>query len=129
MKSIDIRLYVSDFDNSIDFYAEVLGFELKAHCSTNATVTLNDRSLLLCKSWWPEKIFAQPVEYPFGRGSQFRFEVIDLEKIKANLAKHSIKYLQPPRTWEDASIKVGKCHQIEIADPDGYVLTFYQWTS
>ncbi|MEP3299080.1 MAG: hypothetical protein ABJO27_21830 [Pseudoruegeria sp.] len=68
-----------------------------------------------------------PEAYPSGRGLNLQIEVADISPLVAAIAQTEQRlYLDPEDKWYRTGQKEAGNRQFMIADPDGYLLRFFQ---
>ena len=124
------ELQVSDFDESLAFYTEVLGFAV-AWSRPEEGFALLERegaSVMLEQAGGPgRRITTGPLEQPFGRGVNFQILVSSVdgraERLEANGRRPIIPLEE--RWYRRGTGRIGQ-RQFVVADPDGYLLRFAQ---
>lgn len=125
------ELYVTDFQKSLHFYTEILGFAIEYQRESPFFAFLSYQgSQLMIQELDPneDKAFITGIyEYPFGRGINFQIDTNEVEQL-AKLLKAQDYPLR--RDLQDSWYKKGDilsgCRQILVQDPDGYLLRFSQ---
>jgi catechol 2,3-dioxygenase-like lactoylglutathione lyase family enzyme len=125
------ELIVSDFARSLEFYTNILGFEVVYDRPEDgfafldrggAQIMIDERSSNGERDW-----IAGELAHPFGRGMNLEIEVEDVEALHQSCVKHSAKlFLQMEKKWyrrRDALLGV---RQFIVMDPDGYLLRLSQ---
>ena len=121
------ELSVSNIQNSLNFYINVLGFKIKYERKENKFAFLScGKAQLMIEEvnnhWNTGKLI-----YPFGRGINFQIETKDIKSIQSALKKYKIK---PFKDFFESSYSAGRKNykqlEILIQDPDGYLLRFSQ---
>lgn len=123
------ELDVSDLNDSLCFYIEVLGFECRVECPEErfAYLTRGPVHLMLEQADGPGRRFRiAPLERPFGRGINLQIKIPDVDLLyhkilKANLAV----YLPLEERWYRQNDKEAGNRQFVVTDPDGYLLRFF----
>lgn len=123
------ELTVSDFNASLTFYVDVLGFSVMILRSAPdfAYLSLGEAQLMLEAAhdtgWRTGQL-----EHPYGRGVNFQIEVEDVMPLVARLAQHGIA-LYRPLTDNHYATGSDSARQREflVQDPDGYLLRFSQY--
>lgn len=133
MKSNSLKpeLYVSNFEKSLNFYTNILGFTLEYQRNNPLFAFLSYQgSNMMIQEIDPnedDEYITGEFEYPFGRGINFQIDTDNVEKLSNSLKSHN--YLLR-RDIEDSWYKVNNmlhgCRQILVQDPDGYLLRFSQ---
>jgi len=126
------ELAVIDFEKSLHFYTEILGFKLE-YSRTDplfAFLSYQGSQLMIQQDdgnedddWSTGKR-----EYPLGRGINFQLETDDIQKIVDSLTKNNYPL---KRGVEESWYKVKKTlhghREILVMDPSGYLLRFSQY--
>ena len=124
------ELQVSDFDESLAFYTEVLGFAV-AWSRPEEGFALLERegaSVMLEQAGGPgRRITTGPLEQPFGRGVNFQIVVSDVDTLAERLEANGRRPIIPleERWYRRGTGRIGQ-RQFVVADPDGYLLRFAQ---
>lgn len=107
------EIKVSDFQTSLDFYTQKLGFEIyrKSEEQRFATLVFNKGQFLIQED--------KSVEAPKGRGVFFRFFVPGgIRESHDKLVEKGVKISKPPKEMEYGLIR------FYVEDPDGYQIKF-----
>jgi glyoxylase I family protein len=119
-----VEIIPRDFDRSVKFYTEVLGFTLDHQypitspaISEVAYLILNESAIELLKSKTPLPASTPPEHEGY---RMMAWEVDDMDATLAALAKKGVAASWGPRKTE-AYIRV------EITDPDGNAIELRQW--
>jgi catechol 2,3-dioxygenase-like lactoylglutathione lyase family enzyme len=125
------ELTVSDFGASLEFYTQVLGFNL-AFSRSNAHgepvfayLDFNGIQLMLeaAPSSWPVADLARP----YGRGINLQLEWPDVTQLRGKLVRLSYPlYRDIEETWRDTGGCLSGAREFLVQDPDGYLLRFSQ---
>lgn len=129
------ELWCSDFEKSMKFYTEIIGFKVAQQRGQDphAYLSLNRAQLMIAhwtldgswEPWHPE-----PIEHPYGRGVNFQFMVDDVQHVYDRLLSKGIK---PFRDFYTSEVWKTDCmdtrRQFMVLDPDGYLLRFSQSVS
>lgn len=123
------ELYCSNIEVSKRFYQDILGFDIKYERPDEqfAYLTLNGVDLML------EGLHGQgrrwltgDMEKPFGRGINFQWDTIGLEKMYTNIKSASPESifleLETKSYAVDDTLATQK--QFVVQDPDGYLFRF-----
>jgi methylmalonyl-CoA/ethylmalonyl-CoA epimerase len=120
----NLGLAVSDLDQSIRFYCEILGFELTDRDAQTRTAAIQAGAISLY-------LFESPVPEPPDRSSypannppgidHVSFRVNDVDDTYSTLVSRSVEFFLPP---EDADWGARICG---CKDPSGILLYFLKW--
>ena len=119
------ELSISNFDNSLKFYTQILGFkiEYKRDESKFAMISFQESQIMIQEvneNWSTGKL-----EYPFGRGVNFQIEVNQIQPILDSLKKNNYPlFIEPKENWYRKDKELLGNKEFLIKDPDGYLLRF-----
>jgi len=122
------ELNVTDFEVSLQFYTDVLGFKvLHTRKNPNFAYLDQENAQLMIEQWRDDSWNTGTQEYPLGRGVNFQIEMKNISIAYQKLiAKHYPLFMDIEENWY-------QCHGIEmgqkeflVQDPDGYLLRFCQ---
>ncbi|MGL1922108.1 MAG: VOC family protein [Hyphomicrobiales bacterium] len=122
---------VRDIAKSLVFYTDILGFKIKYQRPAEgfAYLYIGDAELMLDQLGTGRdfQIDEQTPQYPFGRGLNVQIKVKSVAPLIASLAAHNIKLYLPleEKYYQTDTQEVGQ-KQFVIADPDGYLLRFFE---
>lgn len=122
------ELSVSNFDKSLHFYVNMIGFAVSYDRPDDkfAFLTLEGAQLMIeqLSSEWE----TGPLERPYGRGINFQIEVTDLQPIlkRLNGANYSL-FREPRDAWYRVEDQLEGQREFLVMDPDGYLLRFCQF--
>ncbi|WP_372781247.1 bleomycin resistance protein [Phenylobacterium sp.] len=124
------ELDVTDLDLSLAFYCDVLGFVIRYARPEErfAYLQRDGAELMLEEAAGPGRRFrTAALEPPFGRGMNLQIRVADAGALcrKAAAAQARIVVDLEDRWYRRAEDEVGN-RQFVVADPDGYLLRFYE---
>lgn len=125
------ELEVTDAAASLAFYTQMLGFQIVYQRPEEgfAYLRLGTANLMLDQYDLGRSFDAgdTPMRRPFGRGLNLQIRVPDIAPLLATLAAHGIALHLPPedRWYRRDNLETGN-RQFIVADPDGYLLRFYQ---
>ncbi len=133
------ELYVTNLNQSLQFYVNLLGFEISYQRSEDgfATISLDNGKLMLeefkSKRESSKKEFQQghwrtgKFEYPLGRGINFELTISDIEPayLKLRKAKYPIKLDLHHKEYRIKNQLV-EVKQFLVMDPDGYLIRLAQ---
>lgn len=123
------ELYVLDFQKSMHFYVEVLGFKVE-YTRTNpefAFLSYQESQLMLQQEEVNDDWHNGTLEYPFGRGINFQIRTDEVERLITKLAdiKYPIKR-GLKESWYQAHDGLYGYREFLVMDLDGYLLRFSQ---
>jgi len=109
-----IELDIMNFDNTVDFYKDLLKFTLEEKFEEEevAIFSKNEAKILVQKS-------EEEMEYPAGIGVTFQFEVENIDEINEALLKeeYPLLYDLEENWFEDESFGT---KELMVMDPSGY---------
>lgn len=120
------ELIVSDFDTSVAFWCDVLGFEVQYRRSDPDFVMLRlGRCQVMLCAWHPLAWQTAALEHPYGRGINLEMEHDDPAALAAVLETRGV---EPFRPLTRSEYEVGGVETVQweilVQDPDGYLLRF-----
>jgi len=122
------ELNVTDFETSLQFYTDVLGFKV-LHTRENPDFAYLDQenAQLMIEQWRGDSWNTGAQEYPLGRGVNFQIELKDISiSYKKLIAKHYPLFVDMQENWYQCNgIEMGQ-KEFLVQDPDGYLLRFCQ---
>lgn len=125
------ELEVTDTPASLVFYTQVLGFAVVYERPEEgfAYLRLGTAELMLDQYSLGRTFDTSdaPMTRPFGRGVNLQIRVDDIAPMLANLAviHHPLHLPVEDRWYRKGAVETGN-RQFIVADPDGYLLRFYQ---
>ena len=125
------ELAVTDCAASLDFYCDILGFEIAFDRPEEgfAFLTMGDAQLMLDQIDMGRTFELEdaPFEYPLGRGVNFQIRVDTIEPMVDALTEANIEFFIPleERWYRRGDFEVGN-RQFVVMDPDGYLLRFFE---
>jgi catechol 2,3-dioxygenase-like lactoylglutathione lyase family enzyme len=130
MKSIGLvpELAVRDLKIALDFYLNLLGFEILYDRpeSLFAYLKQENAEIMLHQFGQGRDFITKDFEYPLGRGVNFQIEVTNVDLIYNRLIENEIKIFLPmeEKWYRKNNQEVGN-RQFCVQDPDGYLLRFF----
>jgi len=125
------ELSVADFNKSLNFYTQILGFKVEydrpgsnfAFLSFQGSQLMIDQGNDDKKSPW----YTGKLIYPRGRGIHFQIDIDNLKPLIKSLKKHNYPIKESPKDYwfRKDNVMVGM-RGFLIMDPDGYLLMFNQ---
>ena len=120
------ELDVSDFERSLQFYTDVLGFEVLFTRENFAYLELEDIQFMLQEpsgDGWK----TGDLDYPYGRGINFQIELSDIAPLYERFKAADYQLFQDIKdTWRETAGVLSGQREFLIQDPDGYLLRFCQ---
>ncbi|MHA1523669.1 MAG: bleomycin resistance protein [Alphaproteobacteria bacterium] len=123
------ELGCTDFEASRKFYVDVLGFEVVyarpqegfAYLRRQGVDLMID-DIALGRTWK-----TAPLEAPLGRGMNLQIEICDVDALYARVGNVCGEVFLPieEKWYRAGDVEVGN-RQFIVADPDGYLLRFFQ---
>ena len=124
------ELDVSDLDQSLSVYVDVLGFSCHVMRPEErfAYLVREGVHLMLEEAAGPGRRFhTAPLERPFGRGMNLQVRVADVDTLYASVQRAGLDVVIPleERWYRQDQTEAGN-RQFVMADPDGYLLRFFR---
>jgi len=121
------ELLVSDFDVSLSFYTEVLGFTVSYDRPEDRFAFLDMEGAQLMIEQADGTWLTGPMERPYGRGINLQIEVTAIATILDRLAARAWSlYRQPSDDWYRCGDVLLGNRQFLVQCPDGYLLRFFE---
>ncbi|WP_137154878.1 VOC family protein [Rhizobium sp. FKL33] len=122
---------VSDWRRSKVFYCDVLGFAcLYERPEEGFCYLALGAAELMIDQIGQGRTFDDghaPQTYPFGKGLNVQIQVASIANMLASIERHGLTlYLQPEEKWYRVDDMETGNRQFVIADPDGYLLRFFE---
>ena len=121
------ELSVSNIDESLRFYRDIIGFNVEYSRPKEKFYFLSiDSAQLMIEEinnhWWTGELV-----YPFGRGINFQIEVTDVASIVKRLEEAGVTlFRSSEEKWYGGDgVEFGQVEFL-VQDPDGYLLRFCQ---
>ena len=123
--------YVTNFQKSLKFYVEILGFTIEYQRKNPyfAFLSYQGSQIMIQEIDTNEdKAFITGTyEYPFGRGINFQIDTNEVEKLADTLKSNNYPLRRELQdSWYKKDNMLSGCRQILVQDPDGYLLRFSQ---
>lgn len=121
------ELMCSDFDTSLAFYVDVLGFHVASRNgeAKHAFVQLDCSQLMLMQS--NERWHTADLEHPYGRGVCLQIFVNDVRALHDRAVHAGCEIYHPlEEVWYFRRGRDDCQRQIIVLDPDGFMLMFAQ---
>lgn len=128
MNALVPELIVSDLQQSLSFYCDVLGFKVEYERAEDkfAFLSFGRSQIMLEQDWHSESPWrVEPLEPPYGRGMNLSIECPDALALVAALQAAGWPLRQAPeeRWYRSDDRHVGQRNFL-VLDPDGYLLRF-----
>lgn len=128
LKSLVPELIVSDLQKSLDFYCNVLGFEIKFVREEDKFVYLSfyESELMLEEDGPKDSLWRiEPIDYPRGRGLNLSIECPNANNLADKIIKAGFPLRKPieDNWYRNNDIYHGERNFL-VQDPDGYLLRF-----
>ncbi len=125
--SLKPELYVIDFEKSLIFYRDILGFKVE-YTRENpkfAFLSYQGSQLMIQEEDDDEEWHNGKPEYPYGRGLNLEIETDELDQILKKLEENNYPLKRGIResTYMENDIP-HKHREILVMDPSGYLLRF-----
>ncbi|MDD7972551.1 bleomycin resistance protein [Roseinatronobacter alkalisoli] len=122
---------VSNWQQSKFFYCDILGFESVYERPEEGFCYLRlGEAELMIDQIGEGRTFDDghlPESYPFGKGLNVQIRVPSIDPLTEALARYRRSlYLPVEEKWYRIGTKEGGHRQFVVADPDGYLLRFFQ---
>lgn len=124
------ELWCSDFQKSLNFYVDALGFEVaqRRAFDPHAYLSLQGSQIMIAHwdfdgSWEPW--YPRPMERPYGRGVNFQFMVRRVQTLYDRVLAKGIRpflEMRDSEIWRTDYMDTRR--QFMVLDPDGYLLRF-----
>ncbi|MEK2044723.1 VOC family protein [Vibrio parahaemolyticus] len=123
------ELSVSNFEESLNFYQNLLGFKIRNQRSNPEFAYLeNENVQIMLEQIHDTGWSTGELEYPLGRGVNFQMELTDISPILERLnAANVVLYREPNESWYDEGNVLSGQREFLVQDPDGYLLRFTQY--
>lgn len=124
------ELYCRDINLTLQFYTQVLGFDIMYQRPEDKFARLERQGTQLMfeqldQSGENRVWLVAPAEYPFGRGISFQIATTDVNALYESVQKSGAVIFLP---LEDKWYRAGNAYlgnrQFIVQDPDGYLLRF-----
>ena len=122
------ELYVSDYQKSLAFYVDIVGFKLEYERVDPlfAFLSYGEAQLMIQQQEKTDQDTG-PLEHPYGRGVNFQIRTPDINTLVEKLSANNYP---TKRGVKESKRKAGEVFVIEreihVLDPDGYFLRFSQ---
>ncbi|MFH0874765.1 MAG: VOC family protein [archaeon] len=119
------ELSVSDFEKSLSFYTEILGFNIEYMRKENKFAFLSFEGSQIMIEQVNNNWNTGTLEYPYGRGINFQIDVKSIQPILISLNNKKYPlFLKPKENWYRKGDTLLGNKEFLVQDPDGYLLRF-----
>ena len=123
------ELSVSDFNKSLSFYRDLLGFKVRNQRQNPDFAYLElERVQIMIEQIHQGAWITGSLDSPFGRGVNFQMELSDISSVYSQLKTAQVElYRELSEAWYDIGDKLSGQREFLVQDPDGYLLRFSQY--
>jgi len=123
------ELYISNFETSLHFYVNIIGFKLEYKRDDPKFGFLSYQgSQLMIQELVSNEKEMENMEQPFGRGINFQINTNSVQIIIDSLTKNNYPLKRGLKdSWYRENNILHGCREILITDPDGYLLRFSEY--
>jgi catechol 2,3-dioxygenase-like lactoylglutathione lyase family enzyme len=123
------ELYVTNIKDTLDFYIETLGFEMKYGRPEDGFAYLDKEGAQIMveeinqsdRTW-----ITGDLEKPYGRGINFQIEIADVDGLYQKIRDMNYPlFMEIEEKWYRTGDIMGGNRQFLVQDPDGYLLRFF----
>ena len=120
------ELYISNFETSLHFYVDIIGFKLEYKRDNPKFGFLSYQgSQLMIQELVSGEKESEKMDQPFGRGINFQIEARSVQTIVDSLNKNNYAVKRGIKdNWYRENNTLHGCREILVTDPDGYLLRF-----
>ena len=131
MKAIGLvpELLVKDLKNSLEFYLNIIGFEVLYGREEEGFVYIKkgNAEIMLEQIGIGRNWVTKDLEYPLGRGVNFQIEVENVDALYQTFINSKAPiFMHIEEKWYGHIQKSVGNKQFCVQDPDGYLLRFYK---
>lgn len=121
------ELLCADFNKSLNFYTEILGFEIRYAREEGFAMLEREGVQIMLDQNRSGNWVSGPLEYPYGRGINLQIKTTSIIDLYDSVKKANAKiYLPLKEEWYQANDIMLGCLQFIVLDIDGYMLRFSQ---
>ena len=123
------ELSITDYERTLWFYTEVLGFSIEYQRTEEgfAYLSLGESQIMVDQIGKTRTWMTGEFKYPLGRGINLQIEVPDVDLLVQSLKENGVPlFMEPEEKWyRKNDTEVGN-KQFLVQDPDGYLLRFFE---
>lgn len=123
------ELHVTNYQASLDFYTQVLGFDVSYAREEEGFAFLEREGAELMIDFLDKgrSFVTGEMEHPFGRGMNLQIEASDVDFLYQQAKKHEAPiFIEMEEKWYRREQEELGNRQFIVQDPDGYLLRFFQ---
>ncbi|WP_094603385.1 hypothetical protein SPSIL_014200 [Sporomusa silvacetica DSM 10669] len=121
------ELLCADFNKSLNFYTEILGFEIRYDREEGFAMLEREGVQIMLDQNRSDNWVSGPLEYPYGRGINLQIKTTSIIDLYESVKKANARiYLPLKEEWYQANEIMLGCLQFIVFDIDGYMLRFSQ---
>jgi catechol 2,3-dioxygenase-like lactoylglutathione lyase family enzyme len=123
------EIYVSDYEKSLHFYTEILGFKFEYGRENPMFAFLSyEGSQLMIQQIEADDEHIGVLEHPYGRGINFQINTSNIESLIESLKKNNYPLRKELKEYwrKTANDAITGTKEFQVFDPDGYFLRFSQ---
>ena len=121
------ELLCADFNKSLNFYTEILGFEIRYDREEGFAMLEREGVQIMLDQNRSDNWVSGPLEYPYGRGINLQIKTTSIIDLYESVKKANARiYLPLKEEWYQANEIMLGCLQFIVLDIDGYMLRFSQ---
>ena len=121
------ELLCADFNKSLNFYTEILGFEVRYDREEGFAMLEREGVQIMLDQNRSDNWVSGPLEYPYGRGINLQIKTTSIIDLYESVKKANARiYLPLKEEWYQATEVMLGCLQFIVLDIDGYMLRFSQ---
>lgn len=123
------ELAVTDYQRSLRFYIDILGFKIEYQREEEgfAYLSLGESQIMVDQIGLTRTWKTGELEYPLGRGINLQIEIPEVESLLESLNQNGIDlFMEPEEKWYRKNEEEVGNRQFLVQDPDGYLLRFFE---
>ena len=127
--TITPELDVSNLETSLGFYVDLLGFEVSFARPEEkfAYLLWNGAGFMIEEIGAGRSFHGAPLQKPYARGVNFQIRVADVRTLHGRLEGAGAPFILPlEERWYRQGTNERGDRQFVVADPDGYLLRFFE---